>query len=73
MFVITSNADDKYSLRNRKKLPQPIQLQLSKKQKNFSQFFSAYLKSISNIEHFETKDDPHGLCIFTIRDCKICG
>ena len=73
MFVNTSNADDKYSLRNTKKLPQPIQLQLSKKQKNFSQFFSAYLKSISNIEHFETKDEPHGLCIFTIRDCKICG
>ena len=64
MFVNTSNADDNYSPRNRKKLPQPIQLQLSKKQKKFSQFFAAYLKSISNIEHFETKDDPDRLCFF---------
>ena len=32
-------------LRNRGKLTQPIQMQLSKKQKAFSKFFSAFLKS----------------------------
>ena len=35
VFVNTLTADDKYSLRNRKNLPQPIQLQLSRKRKFF--------------------------------------
>ena len=39
VFVNTLTADDKYSLCNRKNLPQPIQLQLSKKNK----FFLAFL------------------------------
>ena len=30
-------------------------MQLSKKQKTFSEFFSAFLKSKSNVEHFEKK------------------
>ena len=67
-------ADDKYSLRNRKNLTQPIQQLLSKKQKKFFfNFFSAYLKSTSNVEHFEKKDDAHRLCILEIRDCERCG
>ena len=73
MFVNTSNADDKYSLRNRKKLPQPIQLQLSKEQKIFSQFFAAFQKSASNVKHFEKKDNPHRLCVSQITDCERCG
>ena len=28
-------------------------MQLSKKQKTFSQFFAVFLKSTSNVEHFE--------------------
>ena len=32
-----------------------IQLQLSKKQKKFSQFFPPYGKSTSNIEYFQKK------------------
>ena len=38
VFVNTLNASEQYSLRNRKKLPQPIQLQLCKKQIFFLNF-----------------------------------
>ena len=33
-------------------------MQLSQKQKTFSQFFFVFLKSILNYEHFMKKDDP---------------
>ena len=52
MFVKTLTAHDKYSLRNRKNLCQPIQLQLCKKQKTCAQFFAAYLRFTPNVEHF---------------------
>ena len=32
-----------------------IRIQLSKKQKQFCQFFSGFFKSASNIEHFQKK------------------
>ena len=38
VFAITLTNDDKYSLRNRENLPEPIQLQLSKKNKFFLHF-----------------------------------
>ena len=44
-FVNALAADDNYSLRNTKNLPQPITIPLSKKPKTFSQYFAAYLKS----------------------------
>ena len=50
-------ADGKYSLLNRDNLTQAIQMQLSPKQKTFSKFFLAFLKSSSNFEHFQKKDD----------------
>ena len=37
---------------------QPIHMQLSKKQKHFSEFLSGFSKYRSNFEHFE-KDDDH--------------
>ena len=40
LFVNTVTVDEKYSLLNRKNLPQPIEMKLSKKQKRFSEFFS---------------------------------
>ena len=40
-------------------LTQPIQILLSQKQETFSQFFSAFLKSILNFENFGKKDDSH--------------
>ena len=46
---------DKYSLLNGDILKPPIQMQLSQKENFFSQFLSAFLKSRSNLEHFQEK------------------
>ena len=43
-------------------------MELSEKQKRFSQYFAAILKSIWNFEHFEKKIDPHPFCISEITD-----
>ena len=66
LFVNTLTADDKYSLLNRDNLTQSIQTLLSQKPKAFSQFFSSFLKSTLNFEHFQKKDDPHSRCISEI-------
>ena len=55
LFVNTLTDDDKYSVLYRDNLMQPIQILLSQKQKTFSQFFSAFLKSTLNFEHFRKK------------------
>ena len=55
LFPNTLSADGKYSLLNRDNLTQPIQMQLYWKQKTFSEFFSAFLKSCLNFEHFQKK------------------
>ena len=55
LFPNTVIGDGKYSLFNRDNLTQPIQMQLSRKQKNFSEFFYAFLKSTSNFEDFQRK------------------
>ena len=68
LFPNTLSADGKYSLLNRDNLTQPIQMQLSRKQKTFSDFFSAFLKSSLNFEHFLKKGDPHCWCISEITD-----
>ena len=59
MFVNILTADDKCSLLNRDNLRQPIQMQLSRKQKNFSEFLSAFLKARLVFEYFQEKDLPH--------------
>ena len=66
LFVNTFTEDDKYSLLYRDNLIQPIQILLSQKQKTFSQFFSAFLKSTLNFDHFQQKDDPCTRCISQI-------
>ena len=66
LFVNTLTDDDKYSLLYRDNLTQPIQILLSQKRKNFSRFFSAFLKSTLNLKHFQKKDDPHSRCISEI-------
>ena len=68
LFLNRLTTSDKYSFVNRDNLMQPIQMQLSKKQKTFCQVFSAFFKSISHFEYFEKKDDPHNLCIFENTD-----
>ena len=46
LLVKTLTDDEKYSLLYRENLTQPIQILLYQKRKSFSQFFSAFLKSI---------------------------
>ena len=58
-FVNILTADDKHYLINRDILAQRIQMQLSQKQKTFSPFFFAFLKSILNFKHLAKKDEPH--------------
>ena len=55
MFLNTLPANDKYYLLNRDNLTQPIQMQLSKKQKTFSQIFSELLKSRLKFERSQKK------------------
>ena len=43
-------------------------MQLSQKQKTFSEFLAAFLKSRLNFEYFEKKGDPHRFCISEITD-----
>ena len=50
--------NDRHYPLNRDNLTQPIQMQLSEKQKTFSEFFFAFLKSILNYKHLPKKDDP---------------
>ena len=58
MFVNSFTCDDKYSLLNRENLKEPIWMQLSQKQKTFSQFVVPFLKSRLNFEYFQEKDPP---------------
>ena len=55
LFVNTLSEDDKYCLLYNDNLLQPIQILLSQKQKTFSEFFSAFLKSTLNFEHIQKK------------------
>ena len=55
----TLTADEKYSLLNRDNLMQPIQTKLSPKEKLFSQFSCAFLKSTLHFEHPQKEDDPY--------------
>ena len=63
-----SAGDEKYPVLNRDNLTVPIQMQFSKKQKNFSLFISAFLKLRLNFKHFQKKDDPQSFCISDITD-----
>ena len=55
MFLNILTAHGKYPLLNTDNLRQPIQMQLSQKEKAFSQFFYVFLKSILKFEHFQKK------------------
>ena len=55
LFVNTLSEDERYCLLYKDNLLQPIQILLSQKQKTFSQFFSAFLKSTLNFERFQKK------------------
>ena len=73
LFVNTLTADDKHYMLKRDNLTEPIQIQLSQKQKTFCQFCFAFLKSIANSKHFQKKDDPHSWCIWGNRGSEKYG
>ena len=62
LFVNTLLADEKHYLLKRDNLTQPIEIELSQKQKTFFQFFFAFLKSILNFKDLPKKDDRHRSC-----------
>ena len=70
VFDVTWTANEKYSLRNSQNLPFPIQRQLSKKRKTFSQFFTVFVTFTLGFQYFEKKDDSHRLCISEVTDCQ---
>ena len=55
LFVNTLTVDDKHYLLKRDNLGQPIKIQFSQKQKIFSEFFLAFLKSILTFKHLPKK------------------
>ena len=61
-------ADEKKPLLYRDKRAIPIQMQLSQKQKKFSEFFAAFLKSSLTFKDFEKKYDPHTFFIIEVTD-----
>ena len=61
MFVNRFTANDKYSLLNREYLTQPMQIQLSQKQKSFPKYFSQGPKSNLNFAHFLKIDDKNSV------------
>ena len=59
VFLNRLTAEAKYPIEDWENLPLPMQMELSDKQKTFSQVFVLFLESTSNIKHFEKKDDGH--------------
>ena len=59
VFFNALTVHNKHYLLNRDKLTQAIQQELSQKQKDFTQFFFAFLNSLLNFKHLPKKDDPH--------------
>ena len=68
LLVNTLTANEKYPVLNRDNLTIPTQMQLSEKQKIFSEFLAAFLKSRISFGHFEKKDYPHSFCIYESTD-----
>ena len=70
LLLNTLAADEKYPVLNRDNLTIPIQMQLSQKNKIFSQLFAAFSKSTLNFKYFERKYDPQSICVSEIKDSK---
>ena len=66
-------AEYTYSRRNMQTFTEQVQTQLSLKQKTFSEFFIAFLKSTWNGEHFHKKGESSSLSISEIIDSKKGG
>ena len=70
LFVNTLTAEYTFSRRNMQTFTQQGQTHLSLKQKTFSGFFIAFLKSTLNGEHFQKKGEYSSLSISEIIDSK---
>ena len=73
LFVNTLTAEYTYSRRNMQTFTQQFQTPLSLKQKPFSEFFIAFLKSTWNGEHFQKIGESSSLSISEIIDSKRGG
>ena len=73
LFINTFTAESTYSRRNMQTLKQQVQTPLSLKQKIFSGFFIAFLKSTWNGEHFAKKGESFSLNISEIIDSERGG
>ena len=68
LLLNTLAGDEKYPVLNRDNLTIPIKMQLSRKEKTFSQFLDAFLKSALTFKYSEEKDDTKTFCISEIID-----
>ena len=73
LFVNTLTAEYMYSGRNMQTFTQQVQTPLSLKQKTFSGFLIAFLKSTWKGEHFQKKGESSSLSISEIIDSKRGG
>ena len=73
LFVNSFTAEYMYSGRNMQTFTQQVQTPLSLKQKTFSWFFIAFLKSTWNGEHFQKKGESSSLSISEIIDARRGG
>ena len=69
-LVKTLTADEKYPVLKRDNLTVPIPMQLFKKEKTFSLYFAAFLKSRWNFEYFEEKYVLIDFVILNLRSLK---
>ena len=69
----TLTANDKYSLLNRDKLTQPIQMHLSQKEKHFAEYNRTFFKLTLNFHNFQKTNDPNSLYISDITDSETHG
>ena len=73
VFVNTMTSEYKYSRRNMQTFAQQVQTPLSWKQNTLSRFFLALLKSTSNGEIFQKKEESSRLSISEFIDSKRGG
>ena len=59
LFVNILTVDEKHYLLNRDNLTQAIQMELSQKQKSFSEFLFVFSKSMLNFKDLPQNADPH--------------
>ena len=73
MFLNTLTAEYKYSRRNMQTFAKPVQTPLSLREKPFSGFFIAFLKSTWNVEHLQKKGESSSSSISEIIDSERGG